>query len=95
MSEQSDEKPEKTDLEKSKDIITQLKDIRHYAESNIERLSAAWLLLDGELKKKKLAKQFEDLLSQQNKLHDAVAAVITDYEAEYEQMEDKATKAAK
>ncbi len=86
----TENKPEKKDLEKSKDIIAQLKDMRHYAESNIEKLTAAWLLLDGELKKKKLAKRFEDLISEQNKLHDAVEAVITDYEEECEKMASKA-----
>lgn len=95
MSDPSDEKPEKTDLEKSQDIISQLKEMRHYAESNIEKLTAAWLLLDGELKKKKIAKRFEDLLSAQNKLHDAIAEVISDYETECEAMAAKATKAAK
>ncbi len=95
MSDPSEEKPEKTDLEKSQDIISQLKEMRHYAEANIEKLTAAWLLLDGELKKKKIAKQFENLLSGQNKLHDEVAAVISDYEAECERMEAKAEKAAK
>ncbi len=95
MSEPSEEKPEKTDLEKSKDIISQLKEMRHYAESNIEKLTAAWLLLDGELKKKKIAKQFEDLLSEQNKLHDEIAKVISDYEEECEAMAAKAEKAAK
>ncbi len=52
----------------------------HYSESNIEKLKAAWLLLDGELKQKNLAKKFEDFISRKNKLHDAVAAVIDDCE---------------
>lgn len=92
MAEPSEEKLEKTDLEKSKDIISQLKEMRHYSESNIEKLTAAWLMLDGELKQKKLAKKFEDLISEENKLHDAVAAVIDEYDAICDGMESKESK---
>lgn len=79
---------EKTPLEKSRDIIAQLKEMDHYSKTNIEKLTEFWLLLDGELKQKKLAKKFEDLLTRQNAFHDSLEAVITDYESECDRMED-------
>lgn len=45
-----EETVEKTELEKGQDIITQLKAMEHYSRSNIEKLTAHWLKLDGELK---------------------------------------------
>lgn len=43
---------EKTPLEKSRDIISQMKKMEHYARSNIEKLTAHWLQIDDELKQK-------------------------------------------
>ena len=72
---------EKTPLEKSRDIITQMKEMEHYARSNIERLTAQWLQIDDELKQKDIAKKVEGLLTQQNVMQEALAATIADYEA--------------
>mgnify|MGYP003513834669 CR=1 FL=1 len=80
---------EKTPLEKSRDIITQMKEMQHYARTNIEKLTAYWLQLDDELKQKEIAKQVETLLSHQNTFHDALEATITDYEALCAEMEPK------
>ena len=66
MTDQSDKK---TDLEKSRDIISQLKEMRHYSKANIEKLSEFWLLLDGEMKQKEIANKIEVLLSHQNAFH--------------------------
>ncbi len=77
---------EKTPLDKSRDIVTQLKEMQHYAKSNIERLTAVWLQLDDELKLKDVAKQVETLLTQQNTLHDALESTIEALEAECERM---------
>jgi len=82
---------EKTPLEKSRDIITQLKDMSHYSKTNIEKLTEFWLLLEGEMKQKKLAKRFETLLSHQNAFHDSLDAVVSDYEAECDRIEKKAS----
>ena len=38
---------EKTALERSRDIISQLKEMRHYTKTNIEKLGEFWFLLDG------------------------------------------------
>jgi hypothetical protein len=80
---------EKTPLEKSRDIITQLKEMQHYSKTNIEKLTAFWLQIDDELKQKAIAKKVEDLLSQQNTFHDALEATVADYEAECDKLEKK------
>jgi hypothetical protein len=82
----TDQSGEKTKLEKSKDIIAQLKEMDHYAKANIEKLTEFWLLLEGELKQKQLAKKLEALLNHQNAFHDALAALVKDYEAECERL---------
>jgi len=75
-----DEQPEKTALERSRDIISELKEMRHYAKSNIEKLSAIWMELDDELKQKETAEQINDLLPHQNALHEALEKVIEEFE---------------
>ncbi len=81
---------EKTPLEKSRDIITQMKEMEHYARSNIERLTAQWLQIDDELKQKDIAKKVEGLLTHQNAMQEALAATIADYEALCTSLEPKA-----
>ena len=81
---------EKTDLEKSRDIITQLKEMEHYAKSNIEMLTEHWLKMDGELKQKDMASKLEALLTQQNSFRDNLERAMTDYEALCQGMESKA-----
>ena len=80
---------EKTDLEKSRDIISQLKEMRHYSKTTIEKLTEFWLLLDGELKQKKMARRFEDLLDIENKVHDTLEALVSDYETECNRIENE------
>lgn len=80
---------EKTPLEKSRDIITQMKEIQHYSKTNIEKLTAFWLQLDDELKQKQIARQVEVLLTHQNTFHDALETTIADYESLCDGMEPK------
>jgi len=80
---------EKTPLEKSRDIINQLKEMQHYAKSNIEKLTEVWLRLDDELKQKALAVKVEPLLTEQNTFHDALEKLIEDYEEVCKGMDDK------
>ena len=80
---------EKTPLEKSQDIIAQLKEMQHYSRTNIEKLSAFWLQLDDELKQKEIAARVEGLLQHQNTFHEALESTLTDYEALCDKMEPK------
>jgi hypothetical protein len=83
----SDEIVEKTELEKSRDIVSQLKEMQHYSKANIEKLTAFWLQLDGELKQKEVAVKIEALLTHQNTFHEALETAVTEYEAVCNAME--------
>ena len=66
----------KTQLEHLSDVVSQLKEMRHYARNNVERLTAQWMLFDGELKKLKHVEQIEALMTRQGELHDSLEAEI-------------------
>lgn len=70
----------KTPLDRVNDTVNQLKEMRHYSSNNVEGLTAAWLLFDGELKKLGQAKMIEDLMTRQGELHDALEAAISGLE---------------
>ena len=78
----ADPSEEKSVLEKSKEIIAQIKEMEHYSKSNIEKLSEFWLVLDDELKQKEFAGRMEAILSHQNAYHEEISSFITDYEME-------------
>ena len=87
----SDPIPEKTPVEKMREVNSKLKEMEHYSRNNIEKLSASWLLLDEELKEKGFAERVNDLLSTQNTFQDRVTELSTDLEAECVRLEqDKA-----
>ena len=67
-------------LEHVTDTLTQLKEMRHYAKNNVERLTAIWLLFEGELSKLKQTDKIDDLMNRQGQLHDALEKVIADLE---------------
>ena len=54
--------------------------MRHYSKTNVEHLTALWMLFDGELSKLKRAKKIEDLMDRQGQLHDALESAIADLE---------------
>lgn len=62
------------------DTLAQLKEMRHYSKNNVERLTAEWLLFDGELSKLGMAGRIEQLMVKQGELHDALEAVIGELE---------------
>ena len=71
----------KSPFEQVNDVVSQLKEMRHYAKNNVERLTAQWMLFDGELKKLKQADRIENLMQRQGELHDALVADIEALEA--------------
>ena len=87
----TDQADEKSDLEKSRDIISQLKEMHHYSKTNIEKLGEFWLLLDDELKQKENAKKVETLLTHQNSFHEALESLVSDYEIECNRIENEAS----
>jgi citrate synthase len=82
----SDEHP-KTPADHIGDTLAQLKEMRHYSRNNVEALTAAWLLYDGELSKLKQASRIANLMDQQNKLHDALETTIAELEDVLEKMQ--------
>ena len=66
----------KTPYDQVNDVVKQLKEMHHYSKNNVERLTAQWLLFDGELKKLRQTDAIEALMTQQGELHEALAAEI-------------------
>ncbi len=70
----------KTAADHVTDTLAQLKEMRHYSKNNVEALTAAWLLFDGELSKLGQAEKIDDLMTRQAELHAAFEDVIADFE---------------
>lgn len=70
----------KTSADHVSDTLTQLKEMRHYSKNNVERLTAAWMLFDGELADLKQTEKIDDLMNRQGQLHDALETVIAELE---------------
>jgi len=78
--EESREPVKKTPADHLADTLAQLKEMRHYSKTNVEHLTATWILFDGELSKLKRTDKIEDLMNRQGQLHDALETVIADLE---------------
>lgn len=64
-----------------RDVTSQLKEMRHYAQTNTETLSSHWLAFDaGEYKDKEYATLFDTLLNKQGTLLDDLDQAIQDIE---------------
>lgn len=84
----SDETKSKTDY--LRDVTSQLKEMRHYAQTNTETLSSHWLAFDaGEYKDKENADRFDALLNKQGKLLDDLDQAIQDIEIEINHSEQE------
>ena len=71
----------KSQADQVADTLSQLKEMHHYAKNNVERLTAIWLLFDGELSKLRQAEGIEALMTRQGELHDALEQEIAALEA--------------
>jgi hypothetical protein len=81
------EENSKTDADHVQDTLTQLKEMRHYSKNNVEALSSAWMLFEGELSGLKRTEKIGDLMDRQGQLHDALEAMITDLEEVLEKIQ--------
>lgn len=70
----------KTPFTHVRDTLTQLKEMRHYSKTNVERLTTQWLLFDSELRKLEQADRIEDLMVRAGELHEAIEAEIAELE---------------
>lgn len=63
------------------DYLSQLKEMKHYAQSNIEKLSAQWLAFDqGEYQDKTKSENINKIISKQSDCLDEICLVIEDFE---------------
>ena len=83
----------KTPLEHVKDVVNQLKEMHHYAKNNVERLTAQWLMFDGELKKLNQAERIEALMTRQGEMYEALETDIAALEALVEELTPKEEEA--
>ena len=81
----------KTRLEKSRDLISQMQEMKHYSQENIEKLSEFWLELDDELKLKDQAEAVNELLKLQNSFQEQIETLIEDFEMECNRIENEET----
>ena len=66
----------KSPLDQVTATITQFKEMHHYAHNNVERLTAQWLMFDGELKKLGQADAIEALMTKEGELYEALETEI-------------------
>jgi len=86
----AEEQPQKTPPEKLKIVVSQLKEMEHYARSNLEKLSEIWLLLEEDFKKnKKLAERANDLLTAEGAMEDLLKVVIQEFDKECAELQKK------
>lgn len=87
----SDNEERKSQTEHVRDVTSQLKEMRHYAQSNVETLSAHWLAFDqGEYKHDEFAGKINDLLTQQGNLLDELDKTIQDMDIEANRIDNEA-----
>ena len=93
----ADHEHDKTPLELMQDTLAQLKEMAHYAQGNIEKLATLWLTVSESKSQKKYEDGVDEVLKQQNRFQEAIAALIEEFErdaAKLKAEEDKAAAAA-
>lgn len=87
----SDNEERKSQTEYVRDVTSQLKEMRHYAQSNTETLSTHWLAFDqGEYKHQEFAQKIDTLLTKQGGLLDELDQAIQDMEIEANRIDNEA-----
>ncbi len=80
----------KTQVDYFRDVVSQLKEMKHYAQNNTETLSAQWLAFDaGEYKHPQFAESINKLLNEQGQLLENIDTVIQDIEIEINHQEQE------
>lgn len=68
------------------DTLAQLKEMRHYAKTNVEHLTASWILFEGDLKSLKQTARIENLMSRQSQFYDALEETIEALDEQHKEM---------
>lgn len=87
----SEDPNENEPIKKSRDIISQLKEMGHYSKTNIEKLSDFWLQLEEELKQKSYAERVSKLITLQSRFHEELENLVSDFEIECNRIENEAS----
>jgi len=86
----SDTEAIKSKTDYLRDVTSQLKEMRHYAQTNTETLSSHWLAFDaGEYKDSEHAARFDTLINKQGQLLDEIDQTIQDIEIAINQSEQE------
>ena len=81
--------PEKTNLDRAVDLVAGLKEMIHYAKTNIEKLSEYWLFMEDEVERKDLAELLDDLLDKQSSLHNDLEETTNGIEMEINRIKNE------
>lgn len=82
----ADEEIVKSPQEKLQDTLSQLKEMEHYSQANIEKLAALWLEVSEQKDKKLYERMVDEVLSRQNQFQESIAALIEAYEKDAAQL---------
>jgi septation ring formation regulator EzrA len=83
----------KTPADHLADTLAQLKEMRHYSKTNVEHLTASWILFEGELKDLKQTAKIEELMNRQSEFHDALESTIEALETQLKGMSEEESAA--
>ena len=78
----ADEIIAKTPLEVLQDTMSRLKEMEHYSQTNIQKLSALWLEVSEHKEQKQYEKMVDDVLKRQNQFQESIATLIGAYAEE-------------
>lgn len=81
--------PEKTSLDKAVDMVAGLKEMIHYAKTNIEKISEYWLFMEDEAGRKDLANMLDELLDKQSSLHNDLEETTNGIEMEINRIKNE------
>jgi len=72
----------KTPLEVLQDTLSRLKEMEHYSQANIQKLSGLWLEVSEHKEQKQYEKMVDEVLKRQNQFQQSITELIEAYEAE-------------
>ena len=78
----ADETIAKGPLEVLQDTLSKLKEMEHYSQTNIEKISALWLEVSEHKEQKQYEKMVDEVLKRQNQFQESIARLIDAYESE-------------
>ncbi len=76
-------------MEKARSIISEMKEMLHYSESNIEKFGEFWLFLSEEMKREEFSSAMEELLATQNKVHELVDSFVDNLEMDCSRIDNE------